>query len=298
MPGKILIVEDERSVREALASYLGFKGFEVETAGDGETGLRLVSQQGGYDLVITDLSMPGMHGLDFLHRLRKMGENLPVIVMTGYATVENAVQALKEGAEDFVTKPIHFEELAESIARILERHARKLQRYDALRLAEGFTLQLTYRTSQLDLRSLRYYFEDLLIGLNGFTQVEVTSVTLAFEEALSNAHEHGNLELSSDVKSAEGGGWEAYDRLRRERLAEPKYGNRKMHLRISWQPPVVEVSVRDEGRGFNYADWAPQTDSTKGHGRGLAIIYGVMDEVSFNESGTEITMRKFTGPTS
>jgi DNA-binding response OmpR family regulator len=296
MTGQLLIVEDEEVVRDALAAYLSVRGFSVETAEDGEVGLRLASEQGKYDLVLTDLTMPKMDGLEFLHRLRAAGDNLPVIVMTGYATVENAVQALKEGAADFVTKPLHFEELTQTIGRILEQRARTLRKDEALRLADTFKFDLTYRSAEIDLRTLRYYLEEVLTAINSFSQVELTNIVLAFEEAVTNAHEHGNLELSSQLKSDDDGGWEVYDRLRRERLKDPRYADRKLHLQISWGEGCFELKVKDQGKGFDHRAWAPQADVSKCHGRGLTIIYGVMDEVTFNESGTEITMKKFAGP--
>jgi DNA-binding NtrC family response regulator len=106
----ILIVEDEAKMRRLLELDLGDDGFQVLSAEDAETGLKLL-QNNPVDLVITDLKMPGMNGLDFLQAVKRFQAALPVIVMTAFGTVETAVEAMKAGASDYVLKPFSLDEM-------------------------------------------------------------------------------------------------------------------------------------------------------------------------------------------
>src|SRR3989475_919312 len=106
----ILIVEDEAKMRRLLELNLADDGFQTVSAEDAETGLKLL-QNGSVDLVLTDLKLPGMNGLEFLHDVKRFNAALPVIVMTAFGTVETAVDAMKAGAGDYVLKPFSMEEI-------------------------------------------------------------------------------------------------------------------------------------------------------------------------------------------
>lgn len=117
MNGRILIVEDEEKLRRVLAIQLESAGFEVETAGTAEEALRMAERAG---LVLTDLRLPGMDGLELLERLRRQNERLPVVVMTAFGSVEIAVEAMKKGAVDFLPKPFSMDHLMAVVRKALE----------------------------------------------------------------------------------------------------------------------------------------------------------------------------------
>src|SRR5438477_9834764 len=106
----ILIVEDEAKMRRLLELNLGDDGFKTLSAQDAETGLKLL-QDGSVDLVLTDLKLPGMNGLDFLQAVKRFQAAMPVVVMTAFGTVETAVEAMKAGASDYVLKPFSLDEM-------------------------------------------------------------------------------------------------------------------------------------------------------------------------------------------
>src|SRR5207253_25447 len=108
--GNILIVEDEAKMRRILELSLGEDGFTMLSAEDAESGLKLL-QNGSVDLVVTDLKLPGMNGLEFLQAVKRFNAALPVVVMTAFGTVETAVEAMKAGASDYVLKPFSMEEI-------------------------------------------------------------------------------------------------------------------------------------------------------------------------------------------
>ncbi|MFO0678923.1 MAG: sigma-54 dependent transcriptional regulator [Polyangiaceae bacterium] len=120
--GRILVVDDESSARTGLAKLLEQEGFAVVTAGDGREAIERAADAPP-DVVVTDLKMPNMDGIELLGRLRELDPEIPVIVATAFGDVATAVRAMRAGASDFVTKPIEFDALVVGIERALERRA-------------------------------------------------------------------------------------------------------------------------------------------------------------------------------
>ncbi len=104
----ILLIEDEPDVRESYLSMLSILGYNADTAENGMDGLQKIMAK-NYDIVITDLNMPVMNGLETLTRIKKKAPQIDVIVMTGFATIDNAISAMKQGAFDYITKPVSIE---------------------------------------------------------------------------------------------------------------------------------------------------------------------------------------------
>jgi two-component system, OmpR family, response regulator MprA len=118
---KILVVDDERAVRDSLRRALELEGYDVELAADGEEALERLSANGEPDAVILDILMPKMDGLEVCRRLRRGGHRLPVLMLTARDEVENRVSGLDAGADDYVTKPFALEELLARIRALLRR---------------------------------------------------------------------------------------------------------------------------------------------------------------------------------
>ena len=114
----ILIVDDERGSREVLARFLRPE-YDVTTAEDGEIGVNLISRN-KYDLVLTDIRMPGAGGFDVLKKTLSLPDPPPCILFTAYGSIDTAVEAMKLGAFDFVTKPVDIDQLEIRIRRALE----------------------------------------------------------------------------------------------------------------------------------------------------------------------------------
>jgi len=117
---RVLVVDDEPSVCDACHEALAIEGYMVDTALSGEKALEALSA-GRYDVILLDLKMPGMSGLEALDKLKKIAPKADVVMMTGYATVESAVEAMKLGAIDYIKKPFTNKELTGKILQVLER---------------------------------------------------------------------------------------------------------------------------------------------------------------------------------
>ncbi|MEO5333547.1 MAG: response regulator [Magnetococcus sp. YQC-5] len=126
MEPHILIVDDEADLRENLSVLLRHEGFQVSTAASGTEALRLLNG-GRFDVVLMDLIMPGRDGIEILLEMRKLNNRIKIIIMTAFATVNTAVQAIRKGASDYLSKPFRFEELVSVIRRLLEETRFELQ---------------------------------------------------------------------------------------------------------------------------------------------------------------------------
>ncbi|MBN2874837.1 MAG: sigma-54-dependent Fis family transcriptional regulator [Spirochaetales bacterium] len=139
----ILVVDDEKNIREGLGEFLRLEGYDVVLAVDGKDGVQRLDRD-EVDLVITDLKMPGLLGSELLKHITSHYPSIPVIVLTGHGTVEDAVDAMRNGAYDFITKPVNLDHLAMLARRALER--RELSRQNEELLEE---IQTQKRTSTI-----------------------------------------------------------------------------------------------------------------------------------------------------
>ncbi len=119
MNASILVVDDERAIQDSIAWCLRADGHDVRTAPDGEEAMEIMAGQ-DFDVVISDIIMPGVSGLELLRKARTLHPRTLVVLITAYATVETAVEALREGASDYVLKPFKFDDLRHRVQRLLE----------------------------------------------------------------------------------------------------------------------------------------------------------------------------------
>jgi DNA-binding NtrC family response regulator len=117
----ILIIDDERAIRKTLAEILGFEGYKIEEAADGEEGLKKF-QSASYDVVLCDIKMPKLDGIEFLARVTELNPDVPVIMISGHGNIETAVEAVKKGAFDYISKPPDLNRLLITIRNALDRN--------------------------------------------------------------------------------------------------------------------------------------------------------------------------------
>ncbi len=165
----ILVIDDEESLRDSCSQIIVKEGYRAETAGDGLAGFAKI-QELQPDLVLIDLKMPGQSGFEVLDRIKEFDPNIISIVITGYATVESAVEAMKKGAYDFLPKPFSPDQLRIIIKRGLERR-RLILETDSLRrekklMEENFITMVSHQLRS-PLGTIAQYFEVILGGMAG-----------------------------------------------------------------------------------------------------------------------------------
>ncbi len=132
----LLIIDDEKNIREGLAANFEMEDYNVKTAATGEEGLRLI-EKGDIDLVITDLRMPGISGEQVLAKVTAETPGIPVIILTGHGSIDSAVDAMRHGAYDFLTKPLNLDQLGMIVKRALQSREMSLQHQRLKQELEG-----------------------------------------------------------------------------------------------------------------------------------------------------------------
>ncbi len=168
----ILVVDDEESMRDSCYKILKKDGFLADTARDGSIGLEKI-EKNKPDLVLIDLKMPGISGMEVLEKIKEIDPNIIPVVITGYSTVESAVEAMKKGAYDFLPKPFTPEELRIIISRGLERRKLILEteflRKEKKLIEENFITMVTHQLRS-PLVAIQQFFEVILGGMVGEVQ--------------------------------------------------------------------------------------------------------------------------------
>ena len=119
---KILIVDDELLIRDLLYDVFASKDFQIQTANDAAEAMQLVEKHKDFDVVLTDIKLEGEDGLSFVDRIREQHPDLPVIVMTGYPSVESAIEALRKRVYDYVIKPFNINRLFATVKAASDEH--------------------------------------------------------------------------------------------------------------------------------------------------------------------------------
>jgi len=191
----ILVIDDEESMRDSCSQALTRAGFRAETAEDGSIGLEKIKKNKP-DLVLIDLKMPGISGMEVLEKIKEIDPNIIPVVITGYSTVESAVEAMKRGAYDFLPKPFTPEELRIIIRRGLERRklileTESLQKEKKL-IEENFITMVSHQLRS-PLVAIQQYFEVILAGMVGKVQEKPKEMILRSRNRLE-----GLLNLIND----------------------------------------------------------------------------------------------------
>ncbi len=286
----VLIVDDDPAFRQLAGRLVEqIPGVKVQFADGGDAALKSF-EISWPDLILTDLNMPGIGGMEVIDRVHAKHEGLPIIVMTGHGSEEMAVKALLRGAASYIPKSNLAEELEKTVADVLDvaqAEQRKERLHDCI--------------TQTNTEFLLENDPDLIMPLVGHLQAHLArmrlcdadqriQVGIALMEALSNALYHGNLEMNSEIRKSDAAGY--YTEARRRRFAHP-YRDRRIYLRAVETHRQAVYTIRDEGPGFNVKGVLDPTDSANldtPSGRGLLLIRTFMDEVHHNNSGNEIVM--------
>ena len=127
--GSILAIDDEQNIRHLIKSEFSIEGYDVATAGSGEKGLRLFDTH-GFDVVLLDINLPKLNGIETLRRLKQKSSTTEVIMITGYGDIQSAVQCIKLGARDYVTKPFKLDEIFALVKQVIKDNRRLSDRQE------------------------------------------------------------------------------------------------------------------------------------------------------------------------
>ena len=289
---RVLVVDDLRVDRLLVEELLRVEhDIEVDCAADGVEALERVEARAP-DLILTDLYMPRMDGLELVAAVHAKYPRIPIVLMTSQGNEEIAVKALGAGAASYVPKRRLAHALSNTLRSVLELAGS--QRAKERLLASLEESRSTFRLESREelISPLVKHLQETVVLMGLCADGEEMQVGVALCEALNNALEHGNLEVSSDLKEKD---FAAYAGMMRQRCLESPYRERRIHVDARYDRREARFVIRDEGPGFDVAslpDPREPANLDRASGRGIFLIRAFMDEVEFNERGNEITMVK------
>jgi DNA-binding response OmpR family regulator len=293
-PPHLLLIDDDLAVLGMVGDALTHFGMKVHPFSEGEKALRLLEDPEGpqFDLVISDINMDGMDGFDVINRVKAINPGLPVVLMTGQASLDYAIRAMRMGAANLFQKPLTIRELVNSVFHLVDLHREMRLAESGLRGMVEECRRFQARAEDLDIPSLVSHLTDRLVPMGFAKATNVDVIGMAFHEALVNALEHGCLELDSGLKGDIFAEKDAYANQLQERLANPFFAQRSITVESCLNPDSFTVTIRDEGPGFDTSSLVTVTDVdlNKQCGRGLPLILLVMDQVVHNAAGNEIKL--------
>ena len=287
----ILVVDDSETARAIIGQCLRHPDRSIREAENGRKAMELVTEACP-DMVITDLLMPDVDGLELVRELQKTHPTVPVILVTAHGSESIACQAIREGAASYVSKLRLKQDLRQVVTRVLavtERtrsHQRLLNRLQKL----DFTFEFGSDVSVV--APFVLHLQDTLSWMTTCTDAELSRVGIALDEALLNAIVHGNLEVCSGLR--EGGGNEYRDQIK-ERQHLPPYSERSIRVHASVAPDKAVITIEDDGPGFDHQALPDPTHPeylSRASGRGVMLMRAFMDDVEYNAKGNSVTMTK------
>lgn len=293
---KILVVDDQQNILMMLKDFLEEQGYEVLTACDGAAALE-VYREHHPSFTLTDISMPGLSGLDLLRQIKALHSEAIVMLMTGAGSENYAVDALRGGAANYFNKPVDINDLVNT----LNQYATLAEGYDYEHYAADFL-----RSERLELEvpnDLGQANQAVQMIVNHaraiFPLADIFTLRFGLYEMIINAIEHGNLGINFEEKSR---ALEANQlcELIRERAKEPARLASRVRITCDIAREGMRCIIRDEGDGFDHTVYSNIADpaelfeqiSTSLHGRGILLTRLQFDEMTFNERGNEVTIFK------
>lgn len=293
----VLVVDDSPVDRLRIGRLLQKAGFEVIFAENGKLALDLLAK-GSVDIVVTDLHMPELDGLELMEAIRLRYPAVPVLLMTAHGSEEIAVKALQRGAANYVPKRSIAEDLVPTVRNVLEVTQPEIPQtespeHNVLDLVEYTESKYVLHNEIGVIPSLISYLEANLTRMKLIDGTTLIQIGMALREALVNAITHGNLEVPSSLRED---ATNTYFDIIEERKRTKPYCDRQVIITAREARNEVTYVIVDEGPGFDPSSLPDPTDLLqleKVHGRGLWLIRTFMDEVRHNARGNEITMVKY-----
>lgn len=288
----VLIVDDSPLDRRLVSGILERNSdWVIGTAVDGLEALTAVVEQAP-DIVVTDMQMPNMNGLELVKALRQQFPHIPVVLMTAQGSEELAVEALRAGASSYVPKRAIAQDLLPTVRRILTAASDIRSQVALMNRLEQRRETFCVETELPLVMALSRHVQHELGEAWGLEKSDRLRIGTALEEALLNSYYHGNLEISSELKDTD---YAEFYALAERRCREAPYTERRIRLEFEISPIVSTIRIHDDGRGFDPGSLPDPTDMEnldRPSGRGVMLMRAFMDDVAYNAKGNQVTLTK------
>jgi anti-sigma regulatory factor (Ser/Thr protein kinase)/ActR/RegA family two-component response regulator len=263
-PHKILIVDENLIRAQQIQQLLLSKNFTSEIIGTGDSALRHI-QDNGYDLILTNLLLKDMDGVELVATIQQLQPELPVVIMSTPQHPSKTIKALYAGAHHFIREPFELKEVVDTIEKLLCYPKEKILMQKLLPFIDEQT-EFNIPSDFSFMGAVVQYTCELVVRFD-IVEPDNIHLKIALLEAITNAIEHGN-----------------------------KFSAKKtVRIQVKVNQEQATFTVKDQGPGFDYRNLPDPTkpeNITKVRGRGVFMIYRIMDSVHFNEKGNEISMIK------
>lgn len=290
---RILVVDDNPLDRTLISRLFerDQDSWQIALACDGDEALEYLQEQ-PVDLIVTDMQMPNLDGLQLVQKVRERFNQVPVVIVTAFGSEKASVAALRAGAANFSHKSRLNLDLVPTVKNVFDwSESLKNLAADA-RSNEPSQKRMAFVLDN-DVRQIRQLVELFDVQFPEWAEADRLRISMALDEALTNAMCHGNLEVDSGLRD-EGDG-AAFDHEVRQRQDCQPFCGRRVRVHAEFCDEMIRFRIQDEGPGFNpdcTADPTAPENIAKPSGRGLLLIRSFMDEVQHNPNGNEITLIK------
>ena len=286
---KILIIDDENLVRSVINIALTNNGYKVYEADNGKTGIQMFIDIDP-DIVITDVNMPEMSGIEVTKNIKENKVDADVVIMTGYGTEELIIEALRAGASNYINKPVDFKELFNILdSIILKRENRRL--FDVLKDVVVFEKKSLVLDN--DITKVWGTVNQILFNLSpSIERKKIEELKLGLYEILVNSIEHGNLGITYDEKK-EALENNTYNELVTRKLKEANEQKKVVNIQTVYNGEELVVEIIDQGKGFNLKELPQLSDPDTllaVHGRGILLASLYFDKLEYKEPGNVVTI--------
>jgi CheY-like chemotaxis protein/anti-sigma regulatory factor (Ser/Thr protein kinase) len=292
----ILVVDDSETDRQLVGGLLKPKlDWIVQYAKDGQEGFEMIGQIFP-DVVVTDLQMPKLNGIELCRQSKTEHPHVPIILITGKGSEEFAVEALDAGAASYVPKSALAGSLLDTVEQVLSLARHDYSQTRLLKYTTSARHQFNLENDQTLIQNVIDFSGQIMTNLGLGDQSTQRHCAVALEEAMINAIFHGNLEMNGlQVQEARRAMHDGLvSEFYKERCQQSPYCKRRLQVGLKFSRTKIEMVVRDAGPGFDAAgklENAVELSQLSGAGgRGLTLIRSFMHDVKFNEDGNEIHM--------
>jgi DNA-binding NarL/FixJ family response regulator/anti-sigma regulatory factor (Ser/Thr protein kinase) len=288
----VLLVDDSEVDRRLMAGLLNADvDWLVSHARNGVEAVEMMSDASP-DVVVTDMLMPEMDGMQLVRQLGETYPDVPVILVTGQEDASLAHEALRQGAASYVPKSKLAEKLLETVEQVLS--LRDADHFDdrLVRITTNTRYRFALNNDPSLIAPLIDRVQQGMIGMQLCSTAQRMHIGIALEEALINALYHGNLELPphrlAETRQLMHEGKPSD--LVEERRRQSPYSHRQIHVAADFTRQRAQFVVGDEGSGFDSSAALAGANMSGGGGRGLYLMQTFMDEVAFNATGNEVRL--------
>ncbi|HYG76856.1 MAG TPA: response regulator [Planctomycetota bacterium] len=298
-PVRILVVDDDAPTRRLLSTALAAEGYyEVVTARNGQEALRFFQSSPGFDLLLTDLSMPEMNGIELVESIRGLGSAIPVLMLTSIQTDQTIAKALEVGTDDYLQKPVDLRELRSAVAYLIDKHRANQEALRPTPVAKVSSSALLTVNDVPASTTIRNVDEGTFVEFTTMNDPVVAERFQRFAERILgtalNAKERGELRLALEeiVRNA----------IEWGNLNDP---NKKLRLSYCMLTDRITFRIEDEGPGFDPSLLKDPSVNPVAHiterrasgkrmgGWGIFLARKMVDEVTFNRKGNVVFLTKY-----